>query len=74
MVGTYLSDSPISLLNKNLVEIENSLATDIGYGTDDFVRTGLNLTISGVPTPNLHEVDTKIKQLLKDQRTPRTSI
>lgn len=67
MVGAYLSDSPISVLTKNLVEIEDPLATDITYGTDDFVRTGLNLTVSGVPTASLKEVDEKIKSLLKKQ-------
>lgn len=67
MVGSYLSESPISLLNKNLVEIENPLATDITYGTDDFVRTGLTLTISGVPTSSLHEVDAKVKHILHEQ-------
>ena len=40
MVGSYLTDSPISLFNKHLVEINDPLATDIDYGTDDFVRTG----------------------------------
>lgn len=72
MVGSYLSDSPISILNKNLVEVENPLATDISYGTDDFVRTGLNLTISGVPTPSLQEVDAKIKQILLEQTVVET--
>lgn len=70
MVGSYLSDSPISLLNVHLVEIESPLATDVSFGTDDFVRTGLNLTISGVPTPNLEKVNEKIKQLLQEQTTP----
>lgn len=66
MVGSYLSDQPISILNKQLVEVENPLATDISYGTDDFVRTGLNLSISGVPTASLEEVDKKIKGILKE--------
>lgn len=67
MVGSYLSDQPISILNKQLVEVENPLATDISYGTDDFVRTGLNLSVSGVPTASLEEVDEKIKAILKEQ-------
>lgn len=67
MVGSYLTDSPISLLNKHLVEIEEPLATEIDYGTDDFSRTGLNLTLSGVPTEKLESVDQKVKELIKDQ-------
>lgn len=64
MVGSYFTDSPISILNKHLVEIEDPMATDIDYGTDDFVRTGLNFTIGGVPTERLEEVDAKVKELI----------
>lgn len=67
MIGSYFTDSPISLLNKHLVEIEEPLATEIDYGTDDFSRTGLNLTLSGVPTEKLESVDNKVKQLIKEQ-------
>lgn len=67
MVGSYLTDSPVSLLNKKLVEIENPLATEIVYGTDDFYRTGLNLTASGVPTESLNAVDDAVKALLAEQ-------
>lgn len=64
MVGSYFTDSPISLFNKNLVEIEDPMATDVDYGTDDFVCTGLNFTIGGVPTERLEEVDAKVKELI----------
>ncbi|KAK6203563.1 Metalloenzyme, LuxS/M16 peptidase-like protein [Scheffersomyces amazonensis] len=70
MVGAYLTNSPISLLNKHLVEIENPLATDIDYTTDDYLRTTINFTVSGVPTDKLHVVDEKIKQLILDQTNP----
>ena len=36
MVGAYFSDSPISIFNKNLIEIEHPLATEVYYDTDDF--------------------------------------
>lgn len=67
MVGSYFTDSPISLFNKHLVETEDLLATEIDYGTDDYVRTGLNFTVGGVPTESLNEVDSKLKQLIKEQ-------
>lgn len=70
MVGAYFSDSPISIFNKNLIEIEHPLATEVYYDTDDFYRTALNFNFGGVPTENLQELDTKIKQLLKEQTTP----
>ncbi|KAF7584021.1 Peptidase M16 inactive domain family protein [Clavispora lusitaniae] len=65
MVGSYFTDSPISLFNKHLVEIEDPMATEIDYGTDDFIRTGLNFTVSGVPTDRLKEVDAKIKEMIE---------
>lgn len=67
MVGEYLTDTPISLLNKILVEVEDPLATEVVYGTDDFVRTGLNFTISGVPTEHLQDVADKVISLLTEQ-------
>ncbi|KAK6463361.1 Metalloenzyme, LuxS/M16 peptidase-like protein [Scheffersomyces coipomensis] len=70
MVGAYFTNSPISLLNKYLVEIENPLATDIDYTTDDYIRTTINFTVSGIPNEKLHEVDSKIKQLILEQTNP----
>ncbi|KAM9897542.1 hypothetical protein OXX69_010229 [Metschnikowia pulcherrima] len=70
MVGSYLTDSPISLFNKHLVEINDPLATDIDYGTDDFVRTGLNFTVGGIPTEKLRLVDEKVKAILAAQCNP----
>lgn len=71
VLGSYFTDSAISLFNKHLVEIENPLANEIDYGTDDYLRTGINFTISSVPTEHLRDVDNKIKELLKEQTVPR---
>lgn len=67
MIGSYFTDSAISLFNKKLVEIENPLATEIDYSTDDYLRTGLNFTVSGIPTDKLSDVDQNIKDLIKSQ-------
>lgn len=67
MVGSYLTDTPISLFNRVLVETADPLATEIVYGTDDYVRTGLNFTLSGVPTERLAEAAEKIALLLAQQ-------
>lgn len=72
MVGSFFTDSAISLFNKHLVEIENPMATEIDYSTDDYIRTGLNFTVSGIPTDRLYEVDLKIKELIKTQTDPKT--
>lgn len=66
MVGSYLAESPISLLNKHLVEVENPSATDIDIVTDDFIRIGINFFVGGVPIGELYNVDRKIKELLLD--------
>ncbi|KAI3406611.2 hypothetical protein KGF56_000744 [Candida oxycetoniae] len=70
MVGAYFTDSPISLFNKHLVEVENPYATEIDYTTDDYYRTALNFTCNGVPTDKLQELELKMKELLKSQIVP----
>lgn len=70
-IGSYFTDSPISLFNKALVEIENPLATEIDYSTDDYIRTALNFSVSGVPTDKLALVDQKLKDLIKSQTDPK---
>ncbi|KAF3993263.1 hypothetical protein FT663_00537 [Candidozyma haemuli var. vulneris] len=64
MVGCYLAESPISLLNKHLVEVENPSATDIDVISDDFLRIGTNFYVGGIPVGELYNVDKKIKELL----------
>jgi Zn-dependent M16 (insulinase) family peptidase len=70
IVGSYFTDSPISIFNKHLVEVENPYATDIDYTTDDYVRTTLNFTVNGVPTEKLEELDSKLKELLTEHSNP----
>ncbi|CAK9442357.1 uncharacterized protein LODBEIA_P61000 [Lodderomyces beijingensis] len=70
MVGAYFTDSPISLFNKHLVEVEDSYAAEIAYTTDDYYRTALNFSCGGVPTEKLEELATKMKELLQLQTEP----
>lgn len=70
MIGAYFTDSPISLLNKHMVEIENPLANEISFLTDPYLRTGIDLTLSSVPTESLREADAKVKELIKLQTDP----
>lgn len=69
MIGAYFSDSPISFFNKHLVEIENPLANEIDYNTDDYVRTTMNFSIGSIPTEHLKLVDTKVKDIIKEHTT-----
>lgn len=71
MIGAYFTDSPISLLNKHLVEIENPLANEIAFSTDPYLRTGMDFTLSSVPSESLHDVDTKVKELIQQQADPK---
>ena len=70
MIAYYFTDSPISLLNKHMVEIEDPLATDIDYSPDSFVRTIINFTLGGVPANRLQEADSKLKELILSQVKP----
>lgn len=65
LVGSYFSDSAISIINRALIEVDNPLATDVDYSTNDYVRTGIIFSFNGVPTESLHEVDDKVKDLIK---------
>ncbi|CUM65039.1 uncharacterized protein PRCAT00002658001 [Priceomyces carsonii] len=69
-LGSYFTDSAISLFNKILVETEDPLATETDFFTDDYLRTAFNFTISGVPTGRLYDVDSKVKEMIRSQATP----
>lgn len=70
MLGLYLTDSAILVLNRELVEVESPLATDIDYSTDDYLYTGINLLLNGVPTARLAEADARVKELVRQQADP----
>lgn len=68
--GSYLTDSAISILNKQLVEVEDPLATLIEFNTDDYLRTTLNIIALGIPVDKLALVDNEIKRIVKEQTDP----
>ncbi|CDK28581.1 unnamed protein product [Kuraishia capsulata CBS 1993] len=70
VLGEYLTNSSIALLRKAFVEIENPLAVSVEYYTDDFVRTGLNLYFSSVPTEKLADLSQSVLSLLKEHTAP----
>ncbi|KAH3680744.1 hypothetical protein WICMUC_000178 [Wickerhamomyces mucosus] len=65
----YLTDSSISLLIKNLVEIDEPLASDIHCNTDDYTYTMPYIGLNNVPTNRLHEAHEKLLQLLNVHAT-----
>lgn len=63
LLCTYLSDTAVAPLNKALVEIEEPLATDIGFYSLDY-KTGIyNLGASNVPTEELDSFGSKVDEV-----------
>lgn len=78
----YLTDGSLAVLTKKFVEIDDPLANDVGYETEDFVKIIANIYFSGVPTAHLpflkdeviktlgeHEIDLfRIRQVLENYK------
>ncbi|CAO3682474.1 unnamed protein product [Umbelopsis vinacea] len=55
ILNTYLTDSPVSVLQKEFVEIEDPLCTDIDFHIIDQLRAILTCNIANVPEEELDE-------------------
>ncbi|KAH8556354.1 Metalloenzyme, LuxS/M16 peptidase-like protein [Umbelopsis sp. PMI_123] len=55
VLNTYLTDSPVSVLQKEFVEIEDPLCTDIDFHIVDQIRAVLSCNIANVPEEELEE-------------------
>jgi Zn-dependent M16 (insulinase) family peptidase len=62
----YLTDSSISLLTKNLVEIDEPLASELESNTDDFTYIIPYIKLNDVPTSKLYEAKERVFALLKE--------
>lgn len=69
MIGSYLTDSPISIFNKAFVEIVDPWATRSSFFTLDYLRTGIEVRFGGVPVNRLEEIVSRAKAILKEQTT-----
>ncbi|KAI8137402.1 Metalloenzyme, LuxS/M16 peptidase-like protein [Fennellomyces sp. T-0311] len=49
VLNMYLTDSPVSVLQKEFVEIEDPLCTDVDFHATDHLKTTIMLTASNVP-------------------------
>lgn len=65
ILNAYLSDSAISPLQKELVEVDDPLATEIGFDTLDQTTTIINLNMSSVPTEKLDGAAEQAKDVLR---------
>jgi Zn-dependent M16 (insulinase) family peptidase len=55
ILNTYLTDSPVSVLQKEFVEIEDPLCTDIDFHITDQLRSVLTCNITNVPEEELDD-------------------
>ena len=70
ILGTYLTDSPISPLQKQLVEIPSPLCTDITvYNRERVCNDTIHLCLSSVPTSELENIENKIMDIFKNIET-----
>ncbi|KAK9896120.1 zinc metalloprotease [Cystobasidium minutum MCA 4210] len=65
VLNAYLSDSSISPLQKELIEIEEPWATSLGLVYTKYSTSVLQLFLSSVPTPKLDHVQKAVKNALK---------
>ncbi|AMD20944.1 HEL337Wp [Eremothecium sinecaudum] len=68
MLFEYLTDTSLAPFNKELVEMENPLATDVSYWPDCYMKTIMNLTLHGVPSSKLEEARDKVLGILSNHK------
>lgn len=67
VLGTYLTDSPVSPMQHTFVEKDEPLCTDIYFGNNE--RAGasvLSASLASVPTAHLDDLDRQLDTLLRD--------
>ncbi|KAI9323607.1 Metalloenzyme, LuxS/M16 peptidase-like protein [Dichotomocladium elegans] len=55
VLNVYLTESPVSVLQKEFVEIEEPLCTDVEFHATDHLKTTLMLTASNVPVEEMED-------------------
>ncbi|CCH44812.1 hypothetical protein BN7_4381 [Wickerhamomyces ciferrii] len=65
----YLTESSVALLTKNLVEIDEPLASDLEANTDDYTHTIPYIKLNDVPTDKLEYAKNELFRLLKEHAT-----
>ncbi|CAO3618389.1 unnamed protein product [Cunninghamella blakesleeana] len=65
VLNVYLTDSPISILQKEFVEVEVPLCTDVDFHVTDHLKTTLMFTASSVPIESIDEFPSKFFETLQ---------
>ncbi|KJE89565.1 hypothetical protein, variant [Capsaspora owczarzaki ATCC 30864] len=62
---TYLTDTPVAVLQRELVEIDDPYCSDLSFRVERYSDTAHHLTLESVPTEKLGEIDAKLGSVLR---------
>ncbi|GAA5806689.1 hypothetical protein MFLAVUS_000037 [Mucor flavus] len=65
VLNVYLTDSPVSVLQKEFVEIEDALCTDVDFHITDHLKSTLMFTASSVPIEEIENFPVEFFKTLK---------
>ncbi|KAG2209536.1 hypothetical protein INT47_008380 [Mucor saturninus] len=65
VLNVYLTDSPVSVLQKEFVEIEDALCTDVDFHITDHLKSTLMFTASSVPIEEIENFPTELFKTLR---------
>lgn len=65
VLNEYLTDSPVSVLQKEFVETEDALCTDVDFHISDHIKSTLMFTASSVATEELETFPEEFFGLLR---------
>ncbi|GAA5796832.1 hypothetical protein HPULCUR_002210 [Helicostylum pulchrum] len=65
VLNVYLTDSPVSVLQKEFVEIEDALCTDVDFHITDHLKSTLMFTASSVPIEEIENFPIEFFKTLK---------
>ncbi|KAI8644434.1 Metalloenzyme, LuxS/M16 peptidase-like protein [Parasitella parasitica] len=65
VLNTYLTDSPVSVLQREFVETEDALCTDVDFHITDHLKSTLVFTASSVPIEEIENLPPKFFSTLK---------
>ncbi|KAF9918748.1 hypothetical protein BX616_006122 [Lobosporangium transversale] len=65
ILETYLTDSAVAILKKEMVEIEDPYCTSVDFQTQHRIRAEIHLSFENVPTEKLEEVEPKFFSIIE---------
>ncbi|KAF9175181.1 hypothetical protein BGX20_007750 [Mortierella sp. AD010] len=65
IIETYLTDSAVAILRKEMVEIEDPYCTSVDFQTSQRIRVEIRLGFDSVPTEKLEEIEPKFFSILE---------